>query len=167
MIHINGNSKSSLYGVQNGDIQPNATDLRIGKVFKIRDSIFIIDEEQKVHRGSDLIEVGEDGYWELDVGSYEVVMQNKIKIAHGEAGWVIGRSTLTRNGVILHSSLYDAGYGDNTDDGAVMVSLLQVTVAPMKLKQGTRIGQYLCFSSETLRKYDGDYGKVGHDDKYK
>jgi len=41
MKHIMGpNSKSSLTEVQNEDVQPNAVDLRLGKVFKINDENF-------------------------------------------------------------------------------------------------------------------------------
>ena len=41
MLHISSdNSKSILTNVQDGDIQPNATDLRIDKIFKIENDVF-------------------------------------------------------------------------------------------------------------------------------
>ena len=50
MKHIMGpNSTSSLTKVQAKDIQPNAVDLRLGKVFQISDNDFTIDEDKKVH----------------------------------------------------------------------------------------------------------------------
>ena len=166
MIHImSNNSKSTLTNVNKEDVQPNAVDLRIGKVFKISSNMFIIDEDQKVHRGSEEIFPDEDGYFNLDIGSYEVIMQNKITVAEGEDGYVITRSTLNRNGVFITSGLYDSGYGK--DNPAVMAGVIHVNCGPMKVKVGTRIGQYLSFKAETLHLYDGDYGKVGgHDDKY-
>jgi len=52
MKHIMGSdSRSKLTNVQEGDVQPNAVDLRLGKIFKMSQSTFIIDEKQKVHRG--------------------------------------------------------------------------------------------------------------------
>jgi len=37
----------------------------------------------------------------------------------------------------------------------------------MRIKPDTRVGQYLCFSAETLDKYNGDYGlNKDHDTKY-
>ena len=53
MINIGGlKSTSSLSKVMPLDIQPNAVDLRLGKVFKIKDNVFTIDEDHKAHRGS-------------------------------------------------------------------------------------------------------------------
>ena len=48
MKHIKGpNSSSTLSNVLPGDIQPNAVDLRIGKVFEISTNIFILTDEKK------------------------------------------------------------------------------------------------------------------------
>jgi deoxycytidine triphosphate deaminase len=162
MKHIQGpNSRSTLTNVQEPDIQPNAVDLRLGNVFFIRPSTFIIDEDQKTHRGSVALPVGDDGYYTLQEGHYEVVMENIIEVGDNEAGWVITRSTLNRNGVFLTSGLYDTGYN------GVMAGVMHVTCGPMKIKPGTRIGQYLSFEAEALSKYDGSYG-LGkeHDAKY-
>lgn len=162
MKHIaSDKTLSFLSAVEEVDIQPNAVDLRIGKVFTIKPKVFLIDEEQKQHRGSVELQPGPDGYWWLEPGSYEVIMQNEINVADGEAGWVITRSTLNRNGVFLTSGLYDSGYH------GVMAGVMHVSVGPMKIKPGTRIGQYLNFDAETLRLYKGDYGKgKAHDKKY-
>lgn len=162
MKHISGpDSRSSLTNVQEQDVQPNAVDLRLGKVFFIRPGAFVIDEEQKTHRGSVELTPGADGYYTLQEGHYEVVMENVIEVGEGEAGWVITRSTLNRNGVFLTSGLYDSGYH------GVMAGVMHVTCGPMKIKPGTRIGQYLSFDAEALSKYDGSYG-IGkeHDAKY-
>jgi len=48
-----------------------------------------------------------------------------------------------------------------------MAGVMHVTCGRMKIKPGTRIGQYLNFDAEALHKYDGDYGKgKEHDKKY-
>ena len=88
-------------------------------------------------------------------------MENIINVGADEAGWVITRSTLNRNGLFITSGLYDTGYH------GVMAGVLHVGVGPARIKQGTRIGQYLSFTAENLSSYDGDYG-VGksHDTKY-
>lgn len=162
MLHIcSNNSLSSLTGVVDSDIQPNAVDLRINKVFSIDNKMFTIDEEKKQHRGSHELSTDLDGYWTLPEGSYEVVMENIITIGEGESGWVITRSTLNRNGVFITSGLYDSGYS------GVMAGAMHVTTGPMKIKRGTRVGQFLLFKSETLKMYNGSYG-LGkeHDKKY-
>jgi len=160
--HIMGiGSASKLSNVEEKDIQPNAVDLRIGSVFKISDAEFVIDEQKKVHRGSSKMETDDHEYYNLQPGHYEVIMANEIVVGDNEAGWVITRSTLNRNGVFLTSGLYDSGY-----DG-VMAAVLHVTCGDARIKKGTRIGQYLSFDAEMLSKYDGDYGNnKQHDEKY-
>ena len=153
MINIGGNNAiSQLNGIKEGDVQPNAVDLRVEKVWRIENDVFTISEETKVHRGNREFEPWDDGYFYLENGSYLVMMENYIRVAEGEAGWVITRSTLIRNGVHLSTGLYDSGYEGR------MFSTLHVNGGLMRIKPGTRIGQYLCFKSESLHTYDGDYG---------
>ena len=161
MIHIAGaNTTSSLTNIQQGDVQPNAVDLRLGKVLRIKPFNFILSEDAKTHRGSEEIHPIND-WWELEPGSYEVVMENIITVGPDEAGWVITRSTLNRNGVFLTSGLYDSGYN------GVMAGCMHVTAGPMMIKRGTRIGQLLLFKSEALSMYNGSYGLgKAHDTKY-
>lgn len=166
MINIGGKqSTSTLTNIQEGDVQPNAVDLRLGKLFAIKwENDFEVSNDHKTHRGSVEIEPDEDGYYNLSTGSYEVIMENIINVGEDEAGWVITRSTLNRNGIYLTSGLYDSGYN------GVMAGVMHVIgnlSTRTRIKQGTRIGQFLCFKSEALSSYDGDYG-LGkeHDKKY-
>lgn len=163
MKHILGpNSRSTLSNVKEGDSQPNAVDLRLDKVFKIKTDVFQVSNEEKKHRGTEYeIKPAADGYFVLEPGHYEVVMENIIGVGDGEAGWVITRSTLNRNGLFLTSGLYDSGYN------GVMAGVLHVTIGTARIKKGTRIGQYLSFDAEALSSYDGDYGlNKAHDQKY-
>lgn len=163
MIHIFGpSSLSTLTNVKEGDIQPNAVDLRLDKIFKIKNDVFEISNEQKKHRGTDYeIQPDRNGYFFLEPGHYEVVMENIIKVGENEAGWVIVRSTFNRNGLFLTSGLYDSGYH------GVMAGVLHVTIGPARIKKGTRIGQYLSFKAEALHSYNGSYGlNSEHDKKY-
>ena len=163
MINIGGRETTSKLSNVNyaKDVQPNAVDLRLGKIFKIKDNVFTIDEDQKIHRGSEEYEPWKDGYYYLYPGSYEVIMENEIHVGPDEAGFVITRSTLNRNGLFLTSGLYDTGYE------GVMAGVLHVNVGLARIKPGTRIGQYLNWKAEALSSYDGDYGKdKAHDQKY-
>ena len=162
MIHIQGQSSNSkLTNVQDQDVQPNAVDLRLGKVFRIASNTFTLTEDIKIHRGSTPVEVDIDGFFNLEPGAYEVIMENTIEVADDEAGWVITRSTLGRNGCFIVSGLYDSGYK------GVMAGVLHVTTGHLKIKPGTRIGQYLNFKAESLKSYNGSYGfGTEHDKKY-
>lgn len=163
MRHIASNETTSqLTNIQAEDIQPNAVDLRIAKVLKILPDTFKISESSKTHRGVVDIEPDEAGWWNLPVGSYEIAMENIIEVGADEAGWVITRSTLNRNGVFITSGLYDSGY-----HGA-MAGCMHVTTGPIKIQKGTRVGQFLLFKAEALHKYNGSYGLHSeHDNKYK
>lgn len=162
MKHIMGpQSRSTLTNVVEGDTQPNAVDLRLAKVFAVETSLFEVSNEHKKHRGTRELNVDPEGYYNLPVGHYEVVMENIIHVGENEAGWVITRSTLNRNGLFITSGLYDSGYN------GVMAGMLHVTIGQARIKQGTRIGQYLSFDSESLHLYNGDYGvNKAHDKKY-
>lgn len=162
MKHImSKTAASTLTNVDEKDVQPNAVDLKLGKVFEISDSMFEIDEENKKHRGSTEVYPDADGYFVLPPGHYEVIMENTIEVGDNEAGWVITRSTLNRNGIFLTSGLYDSGYN------GVMAAVLHVNCGIAKIQKGTRIGQYLNFDAEMMSKYDGDYGfDKQHDTKY-
>ena len=166
MIHIAADdTQSTLTNLKPEDIQPNAVDLRVDKIFSMSHlNTFTIGEENgkevKQHRGSLELYTDDNGYWFLNPGSYEIVMENIINVGSNEAGWVITRSTLNRNGLFITSGLYDSGYN------GVMAGALHVT-SPARIKKGTRVGQFLLFKSQALKKYDGDYGLgKAHDQKY-
>lgn len=162
MIHILGpNSNSALSAVVDSDIQPNAVDLRLDKVFGMSKNDFVLSEEEKKHRGTFEWALENNVWYNLPEGSYEVVMENIVHVGADEAGWVITRSTLNRNGLFLTSGLYDSGYH------GVMAAVLHVKNGPARIKKGTRIGQFLLFKADALSSYDGSYGlKSEHDKKY-
>lgn len=162
MKHTLGpSSKTTLTNTEPEDSQPNAVDLRLGRVYKIYPHNFEISNNHKQHRGSEEIDPDSEGYYNLEPGVYEVAMENIIHVGQGEAGWVVTRSTLNRNGCFLTSGLYDTGYH------GIMAAVLHVGIGKARIKQGTRIGQYVSFDAESLSSYDGDYG-IGkqHDQKY-
>jgi deoxycytidine triphosphate deaminase len=154
MKHImSPNSKSRLTEVQEGDVQPNAVDLRLGKIFRIKsEEVFEISNDHKKHRGSEEILPDAEDYYTLFPGSYEIVMENIIHVGEGEAGWVITRSTLNRNGCFITSGLYDSSYH------GIMAGVLHVTMGTARIKKGTRVGQYISFDAEMMHQYNGSYG---------
>lgn len=162
MLHIhNQTTESSLSTYEISQVQPNAIDLKVDKIFTIQNNLFTLSEEQKDHRGSELIEPDQNGFWYLNPGTYEVLMEGIISIGVNEAGFVITRSTLNRNGLFLTSGLYDSGYV------GVMAGALHVTQGPAKIKRGTRIGQFLLWNAESVNLYNGSYGvNSQHDKKY-
>lgn len=161
MKHILGpNSRSTLTNVQEGDSQPNAVDLRLDKVFKILPTVFEISDTHKKLRETQEVLPDEEGYFNLEVGSYEAIMTNIISVGKNDAGWTITRSTLNRSNIFITSGLYDSGYS------GCMAGCLHVGTGPARIKKGTRVAQYLSFDAEALHSYQGSYG-FGADGKPK
>lgn len=161
---LSPDTRTRITGIYEEDTQPNAVDLKVEKIFIPGQDTFILSEDVKTHRTSKELPTrefrGETGWWCLQPGYYEVVFANKIGVGNREAGFVISRSTLIRNGVYLLSGLYDSGY-----EGG-MVSGLHVTTGPFYVRYGTRLGQFLLFDAGMIREYDGSYGsKKKHDNE--
>jgi len=154
-IHPSLSAKTVISNTEPSDYQPNGVDLRLERVFKLsEDGIFIIDEDSRINCDKEEI-YPIDEYFSLDKGVYEIKFYNDIKVGEDEAGWVIVRSSLLRNGSIIFSALYDAGY-----EGTMVASL--VCHVPMKIKKLTRVAQYVCVKSETMYLYNGSYGFGSH-----
>tara|TARA_X000001316_G_C919147_1_gene33272 strand:+ start:915 stop:1346 length:432 start_codon:yes stop_codon:yes gene_type:complete len=141
-------------------------DLKIDKIFAIKyENTFEISEDGKTHRGSVEVKPDSNGWWSLGPGTYEIIMEGEITIGHDEAGWVITRSTLNRNGVFITSGLYDSGYK------GVMAGAMHVTgnnvSKRFRIQKGTRVAQFLLFKAEAVIQYDGDYGTGKYDEVYK
>ena len=159
-VHIlSENSTSDLTNVKDGDSQPNACDLRLDRVFAMW-GMFTIDNDNKHHREKQELKTGVDDYYHLPIGTYEVSFENTVRVGPDEAGFVITRSTLNRNGLFITSGLYDSGYL------GPMAACLHVTGGPARIKKGTRIAQYVTWKAESLHLYSGDYGATGNMDKH-
>lgn len=157
MIHIAADDTvSQLSVISDVQVQPNAVDLKLDKVFETvdgTDAYFKISEDDKHHRLKREIQPDAKGYFRLDQGkTYEVQFEGIVTIGPDEAGWVITRSTLNRNGLFLTSGLYDSGYS------GAMAGALHNLGGYSFIKKGTRIGQFLLFKAQALHAYNGSYG---------
>lgn len=151
--------KSRFLGSLDKDqLQSNAIDLKIDKVFRMDSEVFEISEELKVHRPRTEYKTNNDKL-HLPVGCYDILFEGSVEIAEGEAGWVVTRSTLNRNGLYLTSGLYDSGYSGPVG------ACLHVTGGPAEIYKGTRLGQFLLFDAQCLSLYNGDYGSNSTLDK--
>lgn len=155
MIHgLSETSKSKFIFEQDDDsLQPNAFDFKISRVFRFKTDIFELREnDSKTHRQQEEVFPDENGFWILTSGDYNVLTDTECKISEGEAGYVIQRSSLNRNGIFLTSGLYDSGF--NNTLGCVMH-----VNGIFKVQRGSRIGQFILTEAETLKLYNGSYNK--------
>ena len=162
MKHILGDrTDSTLYQTQGtkwmryepdeASIQPNAIDLRVSKIYRIEDGLVSLVGESKVHRPHTIIEPIQKMYL-LTSGKYDVVFEPMIEVSEGEAGFLIQRSTLNRNGIILTSGLYDSGY-----QGIIGGCLHIPEGCTLEIYQDERLAQLILTDAESLHKYDGVY----------
>ena len=87
-------------------VQPNAVDLRIDKVFRILPTDFFISEDKKQHRKTEQVYPDVTLEYYLEPGqSYQFDCKEQINVPAGYAGWLIARSTLNRNGIFITSGL--------------------------------------------------------------
>ena len=92
-------------------IQPNAVDIRCADLFQIQadDMRITISEDKKeffpqrkIHAETVLGLAKPIKAWRLDPRtSYQFETNHKVKIPDGMAGWLIIRSTLSRNGIVM------------------------------------------------------------------
>lgn len=116
-VDLNVIEISQVYG---GGIIPAEGKTQLGKSEKVA---FNFDKSTKRN------------WWYLQPGVYSVVFKQGCNIPADMMTLIRQRSSLLRNGTILHSSVFDAGF--KTDKmGTVMI-----VNAPIAIEYGARIGQ--------------------------
>ena len=113
---VNLSTKTSVYPFDAGMRQPNAVDLRVDRVYRLKPGTLGLDGDTK--KPLKRIEIppekiyddSEKLYWDLGPGYYAIEFAQRVVMGPQEAGIAVPRSTLMRNGVLIHSSLYDSGY---------------------------------------------------------
>jgi len=91
-----------------------------------------------------------DGGYALDPGGYVVRYGETVHVPAGHVGFLYPRSTLLRNGCMLNTAVWDAGY-EGRGEG-----LLQVH-HPIELEPGARVAQFVLAGAAHQGTYDGSY----------
>lgn len=147
-----------LRGVEETDIQPNAIDISVDKVFTLFEHTpFILRKDSKQHhtRREAEIEVWDTTHlWKLTPGAYDFVSNVYVEVPEGVCGWLITKSTLNRNGVIAHSGLYDSGYKGHLSGSLYVMGGLSY------IEEGARVAQFILGHSSSAGLYKGGYNAV-------
>lgn len=147
-------SKTKITNVDDQMIQPNALDVRLDQVYEIQSNLFVLSEESREHRSTTEIQPDAEGYFLLKANhKYSILLDHNVEIGDGEAGWLIPRSSLNRNGLFVTSGLYDSGFYNQ------LGGVLHVGCGDAKIKKGTRVAQFILFDAEAVSLYDGVYNK--------
>ena len=153
LIHPNISAKTIITEVDSDMVQMHAYDVRIDKLWKLIGS-FMLSETSKAHRTKIAVEPV-DGFFVLEPDTlYAFDTIHKVTMAPGEAAWIKGRSTLQRNGVIVQSAVYDAGY-----TGGINGTIFNAIHDYAKIAKNARVGQFLVLKAETYKLYTGEYNE--------
>jgi deoxycytidine triphosphate deaminase len=146
---------------QRNFVSPNAIDWTADRLFTVNSQKpFYISESGKTMRGGgECIATtpnahnGDSGsYWTLPPQTVHDVMSDfYVKIPEGVAALLIIRSTLSRNGLVLVSGIFDSMFEGNL--GAAIHNLS----GPAYVAPGTRIGQLIFIKSDNAGAYKGGY----------
>lgn len=158
ILHPNMSAKTVVSPVDEDMIQMHALDIRIDKVYRIVGGFFIPEKgKTSQSKKEEMLPVVEPALpmreiFSLTPGVYAFDAVQSVEMAEGEAGWLVPRSSLTRNGVDVRSALYDAGY-----KGGVNGIIVVHNPHGCSIERNARIAQFVIVKAETAKLYDGQY----------
>lgn len=148
-------------------VQPNGVDLRLDAVLEPVEVGTIARDGKHIaeRRSVETVEFGADsdgttgdnatasadraGY-HLEPGGYVLQYAEPVSIPAEHVGFVLPRSSLMRNGAMLNTAVWDAGYSGRGE------GLLQVH-NELRLEQGARVAQLVLAAADHEDVYDGSY----------
>lgn len=153
-----------IVGYSEEGIQQQGVDVRIREVigFRTQDSMmnamspgYVREKGKTTLRPRTVIKPqklnGKDA-WYLEPGYYEVIVEEGCKMPSNAAMVFISRSSLVRNGAIIHCGQFDAGF--ETEHIGFFLQVL----FPIVIEKGARIAQTRVFESEPVDNlYDGQW----------
>lgn len=134
-------------------IQPNGIDLYINEIFQLvsGDVAQIGDQVNTVHRKTQKLLAMHGGRYLLEAQkAYKVETGYEINIPKDMAAYIMTRSSLNRNGVLVGSGLWDSGFQ----------GFVGTTVYPtlnIELFDPCRIAQIVFMSADSNYLYKGQY----------
>ena len=98
------------------------------------------------------LEQGPHGAWYLEPGYYEVIVEEGCKMPDNAAMVFISRSSMVRNGAIIHCGQFDAGF--ETEHMGFFMQVL----FPIIIEKGARIAQTRVFETASVSNlYNGQW----------
>ena len=129
-------------------VQPNGVDLTLDAVERF---------DEPGYLGRDGKEIGAretveptDGLYRLDSGGYAATYGEQIAVPEDHVGFVLPRSSLMRNGAMLNTAVWDAGY-EGRGEGLLAVH------RPVEIEPDARVAQLVFAEANHDGTYDGSY----------
>jgi dUTP pyrophosphatase len=136
--------------VADAQVQPNGVDLTLEAVFEPVEAGRIgVDGKRIAERRA--VEPSDDPpAYALEPGGYVARYAETVRIPDDHVGFVLPRSSLMRNGTMVNTAVWDAGY-EGRGEG-----LLHVT-RPIEIDVGARVAQLVLARADASGTYDGSY----------
>jgi dUTP pyrophosphatase len=131
-------------------VQPNGVDLTLDAVFEPVEPGHIGTEGKTIAERREIEPDGEPPTYHLDPGGYVARYAETVRIPTDHVGFIYPRSSLMRNGAMVNTAVWDAGY-EGRGEG-----LLQVT-HPIEIDRGARVAQLVLARADASGTYDGSY----------
>lgn len=126
------------------------SDYKIGKVLKDKTELTNYTPIEKINL---------DGVvgWLLHEGAYDITFNEGCKIPANYVGLIRQRSSMLRNGTVLHSSVFDPGF--ETD----FMGTVMVVNTPMFIEENARVAQIYFHECQEVGEEDLYNGQWMHD----
>jgi dUTP pyrophosphatase len=131
-------------------VQPNGVDLTVDAVFETRTPGRIGRDGKRIGDRTALDPDADADAYVLSPGGYVAQYGETIRVPGGHVGFVYPRSSLMRNGCMLHTAVWDAGY-EGRGEGLLAVH------HDVELEPGARIAQLVFAEANHDGTYDGSY----------
>jgi deoxycytidine triphosphate deaminase len=154
-------SKGWLRNVDEKFIQPNAIDIPVTELYEVNsETVFELYSNKKQHRKRTKVKLQNNGpptgvpipdMWTIANKVYDWTSEVYVEVPEGYVGWLHTRSTLNRNGLLVHSGLYDSGFKGH------VCGMLYNNGGEAKLQPGACFAQFIIASSDSEGTYSGGY----------
>lgn len=139
--------------ISSSQVQPNGVDITVAQIDEPIDAGRIgrdgktISDRQEIAPSA--VSDTEETYY-LAPGAYVARYDETVQIPEGHVGFIYPRSSLMRNGCMLHTAVWDAGY---EGQGAGLL----VVHHDVEIERYARIGQLVLARGHHDATYDGSY----------
>lgn len=157
--------KGWITGIANPDkqVQPNAIDFTADQAFEVSHFDFYISESGKQMRGGEPLATRTTFFEPENKESFIIPGRDMldflsdvyVELPEGVAAQLVIRSTLSRNGLLLTSGLYDSGFKGHI--GFLLHNLHEYDAI---IAKGTRVGQIVFIAADSAGTYAGGYNHV-------
>ncbi|MFB6175295.1 MAG: deoxyuridine 5'-triphosphate nucleotidohydrolase [Candidatus Nanohalobium sp.] len=141
-------------------LTPQGFDLTVDEIHKIEGagSLDFSNGEREIPDSTPISSEKKDpedeyGWWELEQGTYKIVMNEKVDIPNDLTGFAFPRSSLLRMGATIENAVWDAGF---TGTGSFKLSV--DNPEGIRIKENARVNQIVFEKiKETEEGYSGRY----------